>query len=110
MIPNGGEAFGGQVPQIVGLRRGPERAYPSVGERGPQKQDRDMGCMGAEGPSSFGITHLVLQRGLSVAPSPPPLKHRLNGTRSRPGDRVAARNTTRNSPIADRRIQTALQY
>ncbi len=58
MIPNGGEAFGGQVPQLVVRRRGPERAYPLVGERGPQKQGREMGCMGAEGPSSFGITHL----------------------------------------------------
>src|SRR5258708_18442045 len=64
MIPNGGEAFGGQVPQIVGLRRGPERAYPSVGERGPQKQRREMGCMGAEGPSSFGITHLAVREAL----------------------------------------------
>ena len=27
-------------------------------ERGPQKSGRQMGCMGAEGPSSFGITHL----------------------------------------------------
>src|SRR5215469_11638933 len=57
-MPNGGEASGGQVPQIVVLRRGPERAYPLVGERGPQKQGREMGCMGAVGPSSFGITHL----------------------------------------------------
>src|SRR5258708_2842159 len=67
MIPNGGEAFGTRVPQIVGLRRGPERAYPSVGERGPQKQRRDMGCMGAEGPSSFGISHLDVEETLDMA-------------------------------------------
>src|SRR5215472_7081631 len=64
MIPIGGEVFGGQVPQIVGLRRGPERAHSSMGERGPQTrgpreiedfvgwemQGREMGCMGAEDP------------------------------------------------------------
>src|SRR5215472_6531289 len=71
LIPIGGERFGGQVPQIVGLRRGPERAYSSIGERGPQKQGREipgsprnrgggvriswggMGCMGAEDPSAI---------------------------------------------------------
>src|SRR5262249_6528580 len=53
MIPIGGERFGGQVPQIVGLRRGPERAHSSMGERGPQKQGREMGCMGAEDPSAI---------------------------------------------------------
>src|SRR5215471_9244380 len=50
MIPIGGERFGGQVPQtrgpreiedfvgweFVGLRRGPQRAVSSMGERGPQ--------------------------------------------------------------------------
>src|SRR5690349_3509875 len=56
--------------QIVALRRGPERAHSSMGERGPQKQGREipgspgnrgggvrifwggMGCMGAEDPST----------------------------------------------------------
>src|SRR5215813_7129991 len=50
MIPIRGERFGGQVPQIVGLRQGPERAHSLMGERGPQKQGREMGCMGAEDP------------------------------------------------------------
>src|SRR5256884_3326855 len=45
---------------MVVRRRGPERAHSSVRERGPQKQGRQMGRMGAEGPSSFGITHLVI--------------------------------------------------
>jgi len=45
-----GERFGGQVPQIVGLRRGPERAHSWMGERGPQKQRREMGCMGVKDP------------------------------------------------------------
>src|SRR5215472_17643318 len=54
---------GTRVPQIVVGRRGPERAYPLVGERGPQTgtqapqglggAGREMGCMGAEGPSSI---------------------------------------------------------
>src|SRR5215471_18791539 len=48
-----GERFGGQVPRIVGLRRGPERAHSSMGERGPQKQRREAGCMGVEGPSAI---------------------------------------------------------
>jgi len=47
-----GERFGGQVPQIVGLRRGPQRAHSSMGERGPQKQGREMGYMGVEDPSN----------------------------------------------------------
>jgi len=53
LIPIGGEGFVGQVAQIVGLRRGPERAHLSMGERGPQKQAREMGCMGDEGPSTI---------------------------------------------------------
>src|SRR5215472_9510188 len=48
------ERVGVQVRQIVGLRRGPERAYPSVGERGPQKQGREMACLGAKAPVWVG--------------------------------------------------------
>jgi hypothetical protein len=47
-----GEGFGVQVPQIVGLRRGPQRARPSTRERGPQKQGREMERVGAEDPSN----------------------------------------------------------
>ena len=47
-----GEGFGGQVPQIVALRREPVRAHSLMGERGPQKQGREMGCMGVEDPSN----------------------------------------------------------
>jgi hypothetical protein len=53
-----GERFGVQVVQIVGLRRGPERAHSFVGERGPQKQGREMGRLGAKDPSTFGTAHL----------------------------------------------------
>ncbi len=48
-----GEVFGGQVPQVVVGRRGPERAHSSMGERGPQKPGRQMGCMGVEDPSNL---------------------------------------------------------
>src|SRR5499427_6178746 len=65
MTPIGGERFGVRVPQtrgpreirdfvgweIVGTRRGPQRAHSSMGERGPQKQGREMGCMGVEDPA-----------------------------------------------------------
>jgi len=30
-----------------------------MGERGPQKPGREMGCMGAKDPSRFGINHLL---------------------------------------------------
>src|SRR5438094_10004048 len=43
---------------MVVWRRGPERAHSSMRERGPQKPGHQMGCMGAEGPSSFGNAHL----------------------------------------------------
>src|SRR5205085_7788275 len=57
-LKKGGERFGGltqrlgalgtRVPQIVVVRRGPQRAHLSMGERGPQKYGREMGCMGVE--------------------------------------------------------------
>src|SRR5215470_16657738 len=60
MIPIGGERFGGQVPQIVGLRRGPQRAHSSMGERGPEEQGREMECMGVEDPTDRRLRPLVL--------------------------------------------------
>src|SRR5215469_15124532 len=104
-MPNGGEASGGQVPQIVVLRRGPERAYPSVGERGPQKQGREIpgspgnrgggvrisrggvACMGAKAPVWIGGS------GLGSKPSPGGPARRLE--RSRAGQLVAATDEVR---------------
>jgi hypothetical protein len=54
------------VRQIVVLRRGPERAYPLVGERGPQKQGREMACLGAKAPvriGGFGLSQARLETG-----------------------------------------------
>src|SRR2546421_149085 len=53
------ERFGGQVPQIVVWRRGPEQAHPLMGARGPQKPGREMRCMGAEDPVAFSAGPLV---------------------------------------------------
>src|SRR6266516_4599746 len=59
MIPNSGEVFGGQVPQKSGPAPRTAASPLVEGERGPQKPGREVGCMGAEDPSGFGIIHLV---------------------------------------------------
>src|SRR5215467_9922349 len=72
-----GERFGGQVPQIVGGRRGPERAHSSwVSEdrRSPAARWGIVpGTLWVAGPKvrhPFGITHLCCRPGEVAARGP----------------------------------------
>src|SRR5438309_4605001 len=94
---------------MVVRRRAPERAHSSMRERGAQTRGpheiavgggadfvgwempgRQMGCMGAEGPSTFGIAHLHVSPGRRVrrgraspSPSPATIAGRREGRRAR---------------------------